>query len=109
MSDTSGVRGGWPVRIGDILGPTIERVGGRGVMTEARLRKAWKDVVGEQVVPHVQVRRLRGTVLEVVVGSDAWATEFTYLSTVVMDRLNRLLGAGTVTQIAVSKKRRERH
>lgn len=106
---TEGPRGGWPVRLGDIIAPTIERIGGRGVMTEARLRKLWKEVVGDQVVPHVQVRRLRGTVLEVVVSSDVWATEFTYLSTVVVERLNRLLGEGTVTQIAVTKKRRERH
>lgn len=97
------------MRLGDIIAPTFERIGGRGMMTEARLRKVWLDVVGEQVVAHVQVRRLRGTVLEVAVSSDAWATEFTYLSTVVMERLNERLGEGTVTQIAVTKKRRERH
>jgi predicted nucleic acid-binding Zn ribbon protein len=109
VSDSSGVRGGWPVRIGDIIAPTIERIGGRGVMTEARLRKVWNDVVGEQVVPHAQVRRLRGTILEVMVSSDAWATEFTYLSTAVVQRLNRLLGEGTVTEITVTKKRQQRH
>lgn len=106
---TEGPRGGWPVRLGEIIGPTVERMGGRGVMTEARLRTVWKDVVGEQVVAHVQVRRLRGSVLEVTVSSDAWATEFTYLSAAVVERVNRLLGDGTVTHIAVMKKRRQRH
>jgi hypothetical protein len=104
-----GPRGGWPVRIGDIIAPTIERISGRGVMTEVKLRKVWSDVVGEAVASHATVRRLRGTVLEVAVSSDAWATEMTYLSGAVLKRLNERLGAGTVTEIAVQRKRHQRH
>jgi len=77
-------RGGWPVRLGDILAPSLERFGGKGVWSEAKLRKVWRDVVGEQVSVHALVRRLRGTVLEVEVTSDTWATEFTYLTATVM-------------------------
>ena len=109
MSDRSGLRGGWPVRIGEILAPTIERIAGKAVMTEAKLRKVWSDVVGEQVAVHATVRRLRGSVLEVGVTSDAWATELTYLSAVVIERLNAQLGAGVVTQILIQRNRRERH
>lgn len=108
MSDRSGLRGGWPVRIGEILAPTIERIAGSAVMTEAKLRKVWADVVGEQVAVHATVRRLRGSVLEVGVTSDVWATELTYLSAAVMKRLNERLGAGTVTQIVVQRTRRQR-
>ncbi len=103
-----GVRGGWPVRLGDILKPTIESLGGEGVWTEAQLRKVWRDVVGEQVAVHAQVRRLRGKVLEVSVSSDAWATELTYLSAAVIERLNSQLGPETVTQIQVQRERRKR-
>ena len=53
----------------------------------------WAEAVGEQVAVHATVRRLRGTVLEVGVTSDAWATELTYLSAAVIERLNALLGA----------------
>ena len=109
MSDRSGVRGGWPVRIGEIIAPTIERLAGASVMTEAKLRKVWTEVVGEQVAVHATVRRLRGSVLEVGVSSDAWATELTYLSATVIERLNTALGAEIVTQIAVQRNRRERH
>jgi predicted nucleic acid-binding Zn ribbon protein len=97
------------VRLSDIIAPTLERIGPRGVWTEARLRKAWSEAVGEQVAAHCGVRRLRGKVLEVQVSSDAWATELTYLSAAVLERLNRRLGAGTVSEIVVVKKRRERH
>lgn len=109
MSDRSGVRGGWPVRLGDILGPTMQRIAGSRVMTEAQLRKVWAEVVGEQVANHANVRRLRGSVLEVGVTSDVWATELTYLSATLIERLNALLGPGTVTQIMVQRNRRERH
>jgi predicted nucleic acid-binding Zn ribbon protein len=109
VSDRSGVRGGWPVRIGEIIAPAIERLAGASVMTEAKLRKVWREAVGEQVAVHATVRRLRGTVLEVGVTSDAWATELTYLSAAVIERLNTQLGVDVVTQIVVQRNRRERH
>ena len=104
----SGVRGGWPVRLGDILAPSLERIGGKTIWTEARLRKAWRDAVGDQVAAHAHVRRLRGSTLEVSVTSDAWATELTYLSRAVIEKLNAQLGAGTVAEIMVQRARRKR-
>jgi predicted nucleic acid-binding Zn ribbon protein len=95
------------VKIGEILGPSLGNLGPR-VFTEARLRKAWIEAVGEQVSSHAHVRRLRGSVLEVAVTSDAWATELRYLAASVIDRLNAVLGAGTVTELVVQRKRRER-
>jgi predicted nucleic acid-binding Zn ribbon protein len=106
--DGPNIRGGWPVRLGDVLKPTIERMGGKHVWTEARLRKVWNEVVGQQVAPHATVRRLRGSVLEISVTSDAWATELTYLAAAVIQRLNATLGEGTVTEIAVQRARRKR-
>lgn len=100
-----GVRGGWPVRLSDVLKPTLERIGPRGLWTEARLRKAWTDAVGEQVAIHAQVRRLRGRTLEVQVSSDAWATELTYLSQAVIAKLNAAMGGDVVDEISVLKMR----
>jgi len=108
MSDPNGMRGGWPVRLGDILAPALERMGPRGVWTEAKLRKVWMDVVGPQVSGSAYVRRLRGTVLEVEVSSDAWATELMYLSAAIVEKLNAKLGAGTVSEITVSRRRKAR-
>jgi predicted nucleic acid-binding Zn ribbon protein len=101
-------RGGSPVRLGDILAPALERIGPKGVWTEAKLRKAWREVVGEQVAGSANVRRLRGTVLDVEVSSDAWATELSYLSAAILTRLNARLGAGTVTEIRVLRHRKTR-
>ncbi|MEX0874916.1 MAG: DUF721 domain-containing protein [Actinomycetota bacterium] len=104
-SQPGGARGGWPVRIGDILAPALERLGPKGVWTEAKLRKVWRDTVGEQVATHCTVRRLRGKVLEVDVSSDSWATELTYLASAVVGKLNAQLGDEIVTQIVVRRRK----
>jgi len=107
MRDRRG-RDSSPERLGDILLPALERIGPRGVWNEAKLRKVWTDVVGAQVAASASVRRLRGTVLEVEVSSDAWATELTYLAAAIIAKLNAGLGAGTVSEIKVNRRRKTR-
>lgn len=101
MSD----RGGRPVRLGDILAPALERLGPRGLWTESKLRKIWAEAVGNGVAANAHVARLRGTVLEVAVSSDAWATELTYLGAAIVEKLNARVGPGTVTEIVVRRRR----
>ena len=101
-------RGGAPVRLSEILAPALERIGPKGVWTESKVRKVWRDVVGEQVAASANVGRLRVTVLYVEVSSDAWATELTYLSAAILTRLNARLGDGTVTEMRVRRHRRSR-
>ncbi len=103
-----GIRGGWPVRLGEILAPALERMGPKSVWTEAKLRKFWKDAVGEQVAANANVVRLRGKVLDVEVSSDSWATELTYLSPAVIEKLNAKLGDEVVTQIAIRRRKSQR-
>ena len=93
------------VHIGDVLGPALERLGPKTLWIEARLRKVWPSVVGPELVAHVRPERLRGSSLVVQVSSDTWATEFRYLADVVKEKLNARLGAETVTEITVVKRR----
>ncbi len=101
-------RGGYPVRLGEFMAGNIERIGPKGLWKEARLRKAWGEAVGAEVSLHAQVGRLRGTTLEVFVDSEAWGTQLRYLSAVVIEKLNRALGAGAVSEIVVRRARRSR-
>lgn len=105
MSDASGARGGKPVKIGELLSPALERLGPRGLWIESKLRKAWPAVVGEGVAANATIGRLRGKVLEVAVTSDAWATELTYLATSIVEKLNKVVGAGTVEEVVVRRRR----
>jgi len=95
------------VHIGDVLGPTLERVGPKTLWTEAKLRKVWVSVVGADLAEHAKPGRLKGTTLVVYVSSDTWATEFRYLSEIVKEKLNARLGAGIVTEISVAKRRNQ--
>lgn len=96
------------MKLGEVLLPTLERIGPKGVWNEAKLRKVWREAVGEQVAVNADVRRLRGTVLEVWVSSDTWATELTYLAPAMIAKLNARMGAQTVSEIQVFKKRQNR-
>lgn len=98
-------RDGHLMHIGDVLGPTLEKIGPRTLWTEAKIRRAWPAIVGPEVARHAGVRRLRGSTLVVEVSSDAWATEFSYLSRVVMQKLHGRFGEKTVTEIVVAKGR----
>ena len=102
------MRGGWPVKLSDVLKPALERLGPTGIWTESKLRKVWFDVVGPQVASSATVRRLRGSVLDLEVSSDAWATELTYLAAAIIEKLNAKLGAGTVSEIRVDRRRKAR-
>lgn len=99
-------RGGQPDRIGELLSPALERLGPRGLWTEAKLRKVWPAIVGENVAANAAVGRLRGKVLEVDVVSDAWATELTYLTAAIVQKLNARLGADTVEKLIVRRRKR---
>lgn len=101
-------RGGWPVRLGDVLGEALERTGARGAWTEASVRKVWPKVVGDEVAARAWVGRLRGTTLEVRTADESWATQLRYLAGGITERLNEALGAGTVTEIEVRRARGRR-
>ncbi len=98
-------RGGKPVRIGELLSPALERLGPKALWAESKLRKAWPAVVGEGVAANAAIGRLRGKVLEVAVTSDAWATELTYLGASIVEKLNKMVGAGTVDEMVVRRRR----
>jgi predicted nucleic acid-binding Zn ribbon protein len=93
------------VHIADVLGPTLERLGPKNLLVEAKLRKVWPAVLGPELAAHAHPGRLRGSALTVLVSSDTWATEFRYLAEVVREKLNARLGAETVTEIIVSTRR----
>lgn len=97
-------RGGHVQTLGELLPGVLERVGPRGVWTEARLRKLWPRTVGADIAAHTRIRRLRGTTLEVDVDSETWATELRYLSVALCERLNDILGAGCVKEIIARRR-----
>lgn len=101
-------RGGFPTRLSDVLPGALERMGPKGVWTEAKVRRAWEVAVGEELAARTEVRRLKGQVLEVDAANETWATQLRYLGSVIVGRLNDVLGPGTVSEIVVRRQGRRR-
>jgi predicted nucleic acid-binding Zn ribbon protein len=99
-------RGGSPVRIGDLLSPALERIGPKALWTESKVRKIWASVVGQEVAANAHIGRLRGSVLELDVASDSWATELTYLGAEIVRKLNERLGEAVVSEVVVRRRKR---
>ena len=97
-----------PVRLRDILPDALERMGPKGVWQEARVRRAWGEAVGGEVAAHAWVQRLRGSTLEVGVSSDVWGTELRYLGSVLVEKINGILGEALVREIVVRRARGKR-
>lgn len=102
------MRGGWPNRLGSVIGPALDRMGPAGLLTEARVRKAWPALVGDQISANAWVHRLRGSVLEVSATEDAWSSELRFLTEVIRDKVNARFGAGTVSEVVVRRPRNPR-
>jgi predicted nucleic acid-binding Zn ribbon protein len=96
------------VRLGDMLGVAMEKLGPRGVWLEARVRKAWAQAVGGPVAENARVKRLRGSTLEVAAGGDSWATELRYMSGVIAQKINEFLGQEIVREVVVVKDQKRR-
>ena len=81
--------------VGQLMG---ERLGGRGLNIEAKIREhtaplVWAEVVGPQVAGATEVIGVRDGVLRVSTKSAVWSNELTFYKTDILLRLNTRLGA----------------
>jgi predicted nucleic acid-binding Zn ribbon protein len=91
-----------PVSIGDAAALVGQELGLAEPLVFTRLVTGWSDLVGEAVAAHSRIRGVRNGVLEVVVDSPGWATEFRYLESDLVARASRLVGEGVVAGIRVT-------
>jgi len=62
----------------------------------------WPQIVGPEIADHVQPVSFESGVLTLRAESTAWATQMRLLTSMLLGRLEREVGAGTVTEIAVT-------
>lgn len=65
----------------------------------------WETVVGPQLAGHTAPLRLQGGVLVLAASTPLWAAEVRQLGSVITQRVNERLGAGTVRTITVCVRR----
>ena len=84
------------VHIGEILS-SFE--GLRPRLSEYRVWKAWREVVGDKVAERAQPMRLKGGTLYVRVTSSSWMQELSLFKDRIVKGLNESLGKGVVEDI----------
>jgi len=86
-------------RVGDVLQRWIKFHRREGGLQEYSVRERWPEVVGPQLSQRTQPQSLRDGLLTVVVVSASWLNELSFMRTTILQRLNELLGQGTVRAV----------
>lgn len=81
----AGRRSGEPRRVGDILGPALDRLAGSD---QARAYGAWARAAGDQVSGGARPRNFARGTLTVECSSSVWANELTYLGAEILLRMD---------------------
>jgi hypothetical protein len=86
------------VPIGRVIPAVLAEVIRKAPLCDEKVAFAWNDAVGEALARVTSVRLDRTGVLHVT-ASGEWGREIRRLTPIILRRLERLLGSGTVTAI----------
>ncbi len=89
----------------DALRELTARRGWESHLAAGDLLGDWEAIVGPQLASNTAPLRLTGGVLVLAARTPLWAAEVRQLGSVITQRVNERLGAGTVRTITVSVRR----
>ena len=89
------------VRVDRVIPAVLAEVIRKAPLCPEKVEFAWADAVGP-ALQRVTTVRLDGSVLHVT-ADQAWSREIKRSSSVILQRLERLLGPGTVTEIRTNR------
>jgi len=90
-----------PVRLAQTLGRILKSSGWEGRLSEYRIHGQWERTVGPGIAAHAQPLSLRGRKLTLSVDSPAWMQQLSLMKPEIIEKLNRNLGAGLVSDITL--------
>lgn len=96
-----GDRADEPAPIGTSLDRVLRGLGAPKAEAVGSVFERWPELVGEQIASHCRPVSLRSGTLTVAVRDPAWATEFRFLESRLLERLAAVLGPGEVTALEV--------
>lgn len=88
-----------PTTISTVLNAALPNLNLGAKLKEYKLKKLWPECVGKAIAKRACPERLIGTALFCSVESSPWMTELNYQKTVIAEKINALLGPGTITEI----------
>lgn len=84
----------YPSHIGSILTGSFSSLDLKKRLREYRIKKAWSEIVGENISKKARPARLRGKTLHVTVTSSPWMSELRFLKHDIISKINDNLGEG---------------
>lgn len=90
-----------PKPLSDALERLVRSFGAPSVSALDGIFGNWETVVGTEVASHSRPVKLEGDQLTVAVDDGVWASQLRWMTTEVIDALNREVGEGTVTRLTV--------
>jgi predicted nucleic acid-binding Zn ribbon protein len=91
-----------PAPLDDVLSSLASTRGWGKRLDGAQIHTRWREIAGADLAAHVEPVRLHGGVLVLRVDSSVWATQVRYLSGELADRVNAVLGEGTVETVTIT-------
>lgn len=88
-----------PVVIGDILENSFERLGIKTKVREWTIMKIWNKIVGSNISNVAMPAKIIGKTLYVTVSTSVWMEELKYFKTDMLDKINEILGANTISDM----------
>lgn len=90
-----------PQQLGDAFAALAKREGWSHGIQRGRVLSEWSAVVGPELAAKTEPVSLTDGELVIAAASTAWATELRMMSRVLLERIERIVGAGVVTRIVI--------
>lgn len=65
----------------------------------------WPEIVGDHLAKHCVPKALREQVLTIEASDQQWATELTWMTSLLIERCGAALGAGAVRDVRIIRKK----
>lgn len=92
-----------PVPVSEALDQLASTLGLSSLDAIQQLFLAWPDVVGSELADHCRPRRLERGELTIVASDQQWATELSWMTTLLVDRCNSVLGSDEVSAVRIRR------
>lgn len=92
-----------PVPVSEALNQLASTLGLSSLDAIQQLFLAWPEVVGSELADHCRPRRLERGELTITASDQQWATELSWMTSLLIERCNGVLGSDEVTEVRIRR------
>ena len=89
------------LRLKDLLGPVGRKLRMEDPVAAGTIWRRWTQIVGEDIARNAEPTSLKEGVLRIRTSTPTWATEMSYLTGDIKDRVNEAIGKQLVREVKI--------